>query len=162
MTMLLTVGAVARAAGVTPKTVRYYEALGLLPAAARGANGYRRFSPDALSHLTFVLRTKALGLSLDEIRALMAVAPDGGCASLTQELRKLMARKLAACDTRIAELTELRAVLAAAAEQLARQEASCDEPCPTCSFFTPECACLPTSGIMSSRSPLDIAARVNV
>ena len=63
----------ATAAGVSTRTVRYYEEIGLLETARRFAGGRRVFGDDALQRLRFIGRLKRLGLSLDEIRHLNAV-----------------------------------------------------------------------------------------
>ncbi len=140
----LTVGEAARQAGTTPKTLRYYEAVGLLPPAARGANGYRRYRAEDLDRLAFVRRAKALGLSLEEIRELVAVAEGGRCSLTKAELGQLLARKTADCTRRIEALVAFRATLEAAARQLVtpdqRQEAAC---CPGCAAFAPSCTCVP-------------------
>src|SRR6476469_2973829 len=104
----LTVGRLARAAGVTAKTVRYYEALGLLPRAARAENGYRHYADDSADRLAFIQRAKSLGLTLEEIRQLISATDDARCDLLTPELQQLLARKLADCDRRIAELAVFR------------------------------------------------------
>jgi DNA-binding transcriptional MerR regulator len=70
----LRIGELARLAGTTPRTVRYYEELGLLAAAqTRGAGEHRTYGEDDLARLRELLRLKSLlGLSLDELRAVMA------------------------------------------------------------------------------------------
>jgi MerR family transcriptional regulator, repressor of the yfmOP operon len=68
------IGELARQAGTTPRTVRYYEEIGLLaPAEERGAGEHRTYTPADLERLNEILRLKSLlGLSLDELRAVMA------------------------------------------------------------------------------------------
>ena len=143
-----TVGALARAAGVTPKTVRYYETLGLLPRAERADNGYRRYGPDSVDRLIFVRRAKALGLTLEEIHDLILATHDARCDLLTLELREVLARKLAACDQQIAALTTLRQTLANAAASVSSGRAgSCvDADQRACSAFQAGCDCLPSVG----------------
>jgi DNA-binding transcriptional MerR regulator len=70
----LRIGELARLAGTTPRTVRYYEELGLLAAArTRGAGEHRTYGEDDLARLRELLRLKSLlGLSLDALRAVMA------------------------------------------------------------------------------------------
>ena len=72
----LTIGRVARAAGVTIDTIRYYEREGLLPVPARRLSGYRDYTPDAVARLRFIRRAKELGFSLPEIRELLALSAD--------------------------------------------------------------------------------------
>ncbi|WP_051324381.1 MerR family transcriptional regulator [Candidatus Solirubrobacter pratensis] len=70
----LRIGELARLAGTTPRTVRYYEELGLLAAEKeRGAGEHRTYGEDTLARLRELLRLKSLlGLSLDELREVMA------------------------------------------------------------------------------------------
>lgn len=140
----LTVGRVARAGGVTPKTVRYYEAIGLLPPAARGSNGYRHYRQEDLHRLLFIQRAKALGLSLAEIQELVAVAEHGRCALTQAELKEILARKIADCTRRVEALIAFRTTL----EQAVRRLDAAEEPgepggCPHCAAFAPSCSCLP-------------------
>jgi MerR family copper efflux transcriptional regulator len=66
MVSRMTIGSVARRAGIRPSPVRFYERRGLL-ASERLANGYRVYDREALSALRFIVRAKALGFSLTEI-----------------------------------------------------------------------------------------------
>ena len=72
----LTIGRVARTAGVAIDTIRYYEREGLLPVPARRLSGYRDYTPDAITRLRFIRRAKELGFSLPEIRELLALSAD--------------------------------------------------------------------------------------
>jgi DNA-binding transcriptional MerR regulator len=67
----MVIGELARRAGVSPRTVRFYEALGLLPAPPRSEGGYRLYGEDDLRRLRFVRRARELGLPLREIRRLL-------------------------------------------------------------------------------------------
>lgn len=69
----LPIGTLARRAGVSTRTVRYYEEIGLLRTARRYAGGRRVFDGDALERLSFIGRLKRLGFSLDEISELNQV-----------------------------------------------------------------------------------------
>ena len=62
------IGVLAGRSGLSVKTLRYYEDLGLLPAIARSEGGYRLFAEESLRRLEFIRRLKALGLSLEEIQ----------------------------------------------------------------------------------------------
>jgi MerR family Zn(II)-responsive transcriptional regulator of zntA len=146
MSIQLTVGALARSTGVTAKTVRYYEEIGLLPEARRGENGYRYYPRETVDRVGFIQRAKLLGLSLAEIRELLAASDDGLCTEIAPELYQVLERKIAECDQQLRELAALRRTLAAAAERLAPCD---DEPCeaPSCAADSPyfsDCACLPT------------------
>ncbi len=139
----LTVGELARQADVTPKTVRYYEQIGLLPQASRSQNGYRCYQPEDVNRLAFIQRAKALGLSLEEIRELVVVAQDGQCALTKAELRQILGHKIADCSERIQALIAFRTTLQDAAERLVEDDdqAGC---CPSCAAFAPSCTCFPT------------------
>ncbi len=141
----LRVGTLARQAGVSPRTVRYYESLGLPPPAPRSPNGYRCFRPEDLDRLRFIQRAKALGLTLAEIKQLLAVAEEDRCLLTQAELRNLLERKIAACTERIQALTAFRAVLEAAVQRLAASDAQSGTPqsCDCCATFSPGCPCIP-------------------
>lgn len=66
------IGELAKAAGMDVDTVRFYEKSGLLPAPARGDNNYRHYDRGALQRLRFIANCRALDMSLDEIRVLLA------------------------------------------------------------------------------------------
>ncbi len=92
---------------LSPRTVRYYEELGLLPGVGAGARARRRvYGADELQRLRFITRLKALGLSLAEVGELNAVyAIEGGTHAMLSRLDELLARRLCDLDQRIAELT---------------------------------------------------------
>ena len=73
---LLTIGELARRAGVAPSAVRYYEARGLIHS-VRSSGNQRRFDQTTLRRVAFVQAAQRVGLSLDEIRAALATLPDG-------------------------------------------------------------------------------------
>lgn len=103
----LTVKQVARRVGLPTPTIRYYDRIGLVCAQERSASGYRMYSEIDEGRLHFIRRAKLLGLSLEEIRELMAAA-DGGCGSTVPELDRLLERKVREIDEQIVELTALR------------------------------------------------------
>jgi len=69
----MNIGEVASQAGVPPKTIRYYESVGLIPPAARRNNGYRDYTEAELHTLRFIHRARALGFSVAEIEELLAL-----------------------------------------------------------------------------------------
>ncbi len=71
------IGEVARRSGVSAKTVRYYEEIGLLGAPARTPSGYREFDDDVFERLAFIRSAQAVGLTLGEIRGIVALRDDG-------------------------------------------------------------------------------------
>ena len=92
----LRVAELADRAGVAPSTVRFYERAGLLSPARRAVNGYRVFDESALEELAFIQRAKAIGMSLEDIAALVAVWPSGSCQSLQAQMRVHLAGQISA------------------------------------------------------------------
>lgn len=102
----LTIGAVAKRAGVAIDTIRYYEREGLLPEPLRRASGYRSYNETAISRLRFIRRAKDLGFTLEEIRDLLALSADRHRG--VKAVRQRAQQRLASIDARIAELTRIR------------------------------------------------------
>jgi DNA-binding transcriptional MerR regulator len=103
------IGELCEQTGLSARTVRYYEELGLLPGVRRRAGGRRVYGPDQLERLRFIQRLQLLGLSLAEIRELNAVhALGGSTAAMLERLDQLLAQRLRELDARIAELSGLR------------------------------------------------------
>ncbi len=107
---VLTIGDVAREAGVSASAIRYYESIGVLPEPARHA-GQRRYTPDVVRRLGVIDVAKQAGFSLDETRALLAADADSGAHA---ELRELAARKLPEIEALIARAQTMRDWLQAA------------------------------------------------
>lgn len=106
----LRIGEAARLLGVTPKTVRHYHRIGLLPEPERGANGYRLYDAAALVRLQRIRRLQALGFSLGQVRDLLGDASDE--QSLRDVLRGLLAEltgQLAFLEARRARVERLLA-----------------------------------------------------
>ena len=91
----LTIGQVARRAGLKTSAIRYYESVGLLPAAPR-ESGQRRYGDDTLRRLQVIDVAKRAGFSLDEARVLLSTGHGGPPAHA--QLRELAARKLPEVD----------------------------------------------------------------
>src|SRR2546422_11177291 len=77
MLNLVRISELADQAGVTSKTLRYYERIGVLPAPSRSPSGYRDYRPDVVDRLGFIRAGQALGLSLGEIRQVVALRERG-------------------------------------------------------------------------------------
>jgi DNA-binding transcriptional MerR regulator len=106
---MLTIAQVREATGLSARTLRYYEELGLLPGVRRRAGGRRVYGADEVERLRFIGRLKALGLSLAEVKQLNAVyAIAGSTRAMLARLDLLLGRHLADLDARIAELEGLR------------------------------------------------------
>src|SRR5688572_13473248 len=105
----LSIREVCARTGLSARTVRYYEELGLLPGVRRRTGGRRVYGADEVERLRFITRLKALRLALDEIRELNAVHAMGGSArAMLRRLEELLARRLDELDARIRELDSLR------------------------------------------------------
>ncbi len=112
------IGELAKATKTTTATLRYYESEGLLPRAGRQPNGYRAYPTAAAGRVDFIRRAQALGLSIREIKHLVA-EPTTDPA----RLRRAVAHKLAALESRQAELATLHKDLEAMYLRLAREPA---------------------------------------
>jgi DNA-binding transcriptional MerR regulator len=134
--MALTVSALADRAGLSADTVRYYERVGLLPAPARSAAGYRLYGQDAVGRLRLIRGAQRAGLRLREIGELLQVADRGQCPCGHTET--LLRRRLA--DVR-AELDRLRALEAELGRLLERHAVpACPEPEPVAAATAWWCA----------------------
>jgi len=119
------IGELAAQAGISTKAIRYYEQIGILIPPARTASGYRSYDEAALGRLGFVRAAQAVGLTLGEIRQVIAFRDNGQapCAHVSD----LLQRHAAELDARIRELQQLRGEL----RQLAERAATLDpEQCP--------------------------------
>ena len=103
----ISIGTLARQAGVNIDTVRYYERSGLLPAPARRPSGYRAYPANAVRRLRFIRRTRELGFTLEEIAALLALSGRRD----VKAVRKATQTSLDRVERRIAELERIRAGL---------------------------------------------------
>ena len=105
------IGELAAKLGLKPRTLRYYEARGVLPPAARTLSGYRVYGEDTVQRLAFVTKAKSLGLTLREIEQILATRDNGEppCAAVQQLLREHVER----IDRQIAQLRALKADLTA-------------------------------------------------
>jgi DNA-binding transcriptional MerR regulator len=107
-----TVGAAAKAVGVSAKAVRIWEAKGLLPPPARTEAGYRLFSDDDIAILRFILRARTLGLTLPEIKDVLDLHRQG--TAPCDQVTVLLDQHIRDIDRAIADLQALRTSLAAA------------------------------------------------
>ena len=103
-----TIAEVCETTGLSARTVRYYEELGLLPGVRRRAGGRRVYGPDEIERLGFIQRLKALGLSLADVKELNAVyGIAGSTRAMLERLDEQLGRHVEDVDGRIAELTAL-------------------------------------------------------
>jgi MerR family mercuric resistance operon transcriptional regulator len=103
----LTIGRVAKTAGVGVETLRYYQRLGLLEEPPRPPRGVRRYGEAAVARVRFIKRAQQLGFSLAEIRRLLALEDEQSCGAA----RALATEKLVLVESRLADLERMRAVL---------------------------------------------------
>jgi DNA-binding transcriptional MerR regulator len=100
------IGELAQATGLTPKTIRYYELLGLLEEPARTESGYRLYGQEQVERLEFVKKAKRLGLSLDEVREILALHKKKQAPCV--HVLALLDQKLEQVDTILKELRVFR------------------------------------------------------
>lgn len=113
------IGELAKRVGLTTSAIRYYEAMGLLAPAGRTAAGYRLYEPAAVGRLEFLRRARALGLTLREVRQLLA-GRDADPKADRDRLRHLVAHKLAETKNRVSQLQALERELEALYVRLLR------------------------------------------
>ncbi|GLO62213.1 heavy metal-responsive transcriptional regulator [Vibrio sp. MACH09] len=107
---MLLIGELAKTAGVTVDTLRFYEKNGLIEPKGRSESGYRLYDQNNIEQVKFVLNAKQLGLSLEEIKELLDIrleATQHSCA----EVKAITSAKLTVIDEKIAELTKIRTAL---------------------------------------------------
>lgn len=103
----LTIGRLAKVAGVNIETIRYYQRRGLLVQPLKPLGGHRRYALSAVSRVRFIKRAQQLGFTLEEITELLRLEEGQNC----RETRLLAEFKLAAIEKRIADLTRMRRTL---------------------------------------------------
>ena len=113
--VIMQIGELAKTAGVTTKTIRYYESIGVLDEPARTETGYRSYSPTAIERLDFVKQAQASGLALAEIKSILEIKDEGG--QTCQHTTALLGRHLDELDAKILELQAARLELRAMFER---------------------------------------------
>lgn len=99
----------ARRSGLSAKTIRYYEDIELIPAASRGANGYRQYDRGAVEELHFLARARQVGFDLRECRQLVELLRDRSRKS--RHARELVLHKSRQLQSRIDQLKAMQAEL---------------------------------------------------
>lgn len=105
----LTIGRLAKEAGVNLETVRYYERQGLVPRPPRSASGYRLFPTDAARRLRFIRRAQELGFSLKEIRELLSLRVSRSTTSA--DIRVRAEDRIAGIEAKIRSLESMKKIL---------------------------------------------------
>lgn len=103
------IGDIAKRFGLNPRTIRYYETIGILPKAKRIESGYRVYDDKTIEKLEFILKAKTIGLKLDEIKEIIQLHEKGEvpCKCTKEFIRN----KIAEIDEKITNLTELKSRL---------------------------------------------------
>jgi MerR family copper efflux transcriptional regulator len=104
----MNIGDVAKHAGLPPKTIRYYEDIGLVTP-LRDTNGYRNFRTSDLHKLAFLGRARALGFTIEDCRNLLALWDDQARAS--SDVRAIAKQHLAQIESKIVDLQAIRDTL---------------------------------------------------
>ncbi|MFF3316225.1 heavy metal-responsive transcriptional regulator [Streptomyces sp. NPDC003035] len=129
------IGDLATASGLTTKTIRFYEQTGLLPEPPRTASGYRDYSGDAANRLAFIRDAQGAGLTLAEIRSVLALRDNG--ESPCEHVTGLISQHLVDIEQRLAELRKTRSALRDLAQRAAQTDpAACGED-GVCTILSP-------------------------
>ena len=102
----LTIGEIARRAGVNVETIRYYRRKGLLATPDKPASGYRRYPPDMVAHIHFIKRAQRVGFTLSDIQTLLSLGT-GRCS----DVQSLARRKLRDIDEQLHHLQQMHDTL---------------------------------------------------
>src|SRR5437867_723394 len=104
MAHALTIGRLARSAGMPAKTIRYYEEVGVLPPPRRSAAGYRQYTQAGVQRVLLIRRARALGVSLQQLKGLIVALDGGSGGALLPRLRELIRTHLGDVQRRIGGL----------------------------------------------------------
>ncbi|MBO6827621.1 MAG: Cu(I)-responsive transcriptional regulator [Sneathiella sp.] len=110
----MNIGNAAEKSGLTTKTIRYYEDIGLVTP-ARSDNGYRSYSEEDVHCLNFLQRSRSLGFTVEECRALLSLYKDRHRSS--SEVKSLALRKIDHIEHKISELTAMKNMLSDLAQK---------------------------------------------
>lgn len=109
------IGEIAGRFGLNPRTIRFYEAIGVLPRAQRTESGYRVYSGETAEVLEFILKAKTIGLTLNEIKEILLLHDQG--KTPCPHTRELIGNKIREIDRKIADLSAMRTKLAGLRKQ---------------------------------------------
>ncbi len=121
----LTIGRLAAKTGVNLETIRYYERIGMIPRPALTKGGHRSYTEVEARRLAFIRRARELGFSLDEIRALLALAEAGQAACA--EVRPIAQAHLENVRAKLADLAKLEKIFS---ETVSRCSDTASPHCP--------------------------------
>ena len=135
-THTLTIGQLARMHDINPRTLRFYERIGLLIPSARTAAAYRLYSERDAERLAFIRRAQHLGWSLHEIASIIALRESG--VPPCRHVRSLAEAKAREIEARIAELAALRKEMVQLARVAVEVEPECVDSSSICLAFEPD------------------------
>jgi len=104
------IGELASQTGLTRDALRYYERLGLLPAPRRSTGGFRVYPPETIERVRFVKQAQMVGLTLQEVAALVRYQRQGGVKRCRQ-VRDLLRTKLTEVEAKLREFDAFRTTL---------------------------------------------------
>ena len=107
--LFLTIGEMAKRSGLTPKMIRHYESLGLLPPAVRSEAGYRHYQEADVQQLRFIRQARELGFSLPQIGELLNLWHDQQRPS--SKVKQVAQQHIAVLEQKITELTQMKSAL---------------------------------------------------
>lgn len=113
----MNIGRAAELSGVPPKTIRYYESVGLLPPTGRASNGYRDFTTQDVDILRFISRGRGLGFSVEQVNELLSLYRDRQRAC--SDVKRIAVSRIADIDRKMRELASIRDALQTLAERCA-------------------------------------------
>lgn len=106
---VMNISQAARLSGLSAKTIRHYEDIGLLPAPARSPAGYRQYNQHSVEQLSFIHHARVLGFSIAQVSSLLALKENPQRAS--REVKALVQEQLLQLETRLQELQKMQALL---------------------------------------------------
>ena len=115
LAMGMNIGTIAERSGVAPKTIWYYESIGLIRSAERAPNGYRVYDELDVHTLRFIQRARSLGFTVDQVANLLALWRDRNRASA--EVKALALKRIDQIEKKILELDSLKRALHDLAER---------------------------------------------
>ena len=105
----MNIGEAAKRSGVTAKTIRYYESIGLIPAVGRTASGYRAYTVQEVETLRFIQRARSLGFSVEDVSGLLELWRDRSRASA--DVKAIALKHVGEIERKIAQLESIRRTL---------------------------------------------------
>ena len=136
--MTMTIGDLANETGVKARTIRFYEDKGLLPRPRRSQSGYRLYSERDIKLLRLIRSGRSLGLSIRDVRELLATSEHNSCGSFQGQAARLIVDKLEQVETSIKEMETLKADLTMAMKNLSDAAEGCETGVLECT----DCRCL--------------------